>query len=154
MSNERRFLIILFNLFYVGGSCQSLNLNGLEKLPAKEYFDKKVEKRNGIKRTDKKKVTIMFLQDFSDTILVYKDSVLLMNKYVWHDSTIVSTDYTGENLTHQYSSGKSLITIIYKNQKKYLQFRMKREFPLYAIYVLLQNGLYAISARKNKMIIE
>lgn len=147
------YLTIALILYSFHGHTQLPELNEFQKCKAAIFNEKKATKKMRIERPDKNKVSIMFFQDFSDTVSVYFDSTLLFQKYLLHDTLLVSTDYTGESLSHLFTKKNNSILILYHTQKKYLQFNLERRFPLYSVHHYL-NKFCAISGRKSRIVIK
>lgn len=162
--------IICFAIF-ISGYSQALNLKGLEKLPVKEYTEEKDKKGDTIQRENKNIVILQFQQDFEDSVLVYKHNLLILYRYIKYDSAseregVINYKFS-DNFYFFYSGyanigvggsprsvnyggkGNIPITIIYKEQKKYIQFKLNRKFPLYVISFLKKDGQYTVSAKKS-----
>jgi hypothetical protein len=105
-----------------------------------------------IKRKNKDIISLYFFQDFSDTVIVYINNEEVMRRYVYHDSDLVSTKFTGETFSYLYSLKSNIITIAYKASKRYVEFVLDKRYPLYAIHAYEKNCF--VSGRKYQMIIK
>ena len=135
-SDNARFSKDLYNK-------QSLNLN----------FETDCSGRITIDRDSKNIVTFMFFQSKSDTVVVYLNDNKVFEKYIVHDSNLVSTDYTNVDLTKEYLANINNIVIVYKNAKSYFEFLLDKNYPVYGIYFLGDKYFY-VSGRKCQMIIK
>jgi hypothetical protein len=124
-----------FLVSFITMYCQTPDLPGVEKYKTQISFENHRKGRKKIKRKDTNVVSIGFFQSFSDTVEVYANNVMLMHKYVYHDSDLVSTDYTGIDFTAGYRDDiKNVITIVYRNKGRYIQFYLDKRYPYYTIH--------------------
>jgi hypothetical protein len=126
-----------------GFSRQIINLN----------FEKNCKGKATIKRKNKNVVTFMFFQVKSDTIAIYLNGKKVLEKYITHDSDLVSTNYTGVDFTYEYPNKENKIIIVYQHQKSFIEFTLDKHFPLYGIYFLDDKKFY-VTGRKCQMIIK
>jgi hypothetical protein len=152
-----KILIIITALFSsVSTYGQSPDFTGvipdsLRGMPYNLDFEKNCRGSKRIHRSDKTQVIFSFFQDISDTVSVYVNDKLVFNRFVFHDSDLVSTDYTGVSFTGFYKNKGNKIRITYAVHKNYIEFPLNRKYPLYAIYFLQKNRFY-VSGRKCIMI--
>lgn len=106
-----------------------------------------------IKRKNKSLVTFMFFQTTSDTVEIYINEKKVMERYIIHDSDLISTNYTGVDFTYEYPRNENKITILYRKQKSYIEFSLNKNFPFYGIYFLEDKKIY-VSGRKYQMTIK
>lgn len=126
-----------------GYSSQIINLN----------FEKNCKEKATIKRKNKNVVTFMFFQVKGDTVAVYVNEKKVMERYITHDSDLVSTNYTGIDFSYEYSNKENKIIIVYQQQKSFIEFALDKNFPLYGIYFLDDKKFY-VTGRKCQMVIK
>ena len=116
-------------------------------------FEKDCIDREEIKRKYKNQVTVMFFQDISDTVSLFINGKLAFHKFIFHDSDLVSTKYTGINFSHQYKAKNNLVKVKYYNSNRFIEFKLDKSYPLYSIqYYTLDS--FTVSARKCSMVLK
>lgn len=110
------------------------------------YKDKKKSKKSD--RCGR--VSIAFFQNFSDTITLYLNNIAIYRSYIFHDSSVVSSNFTDSITSIRLSNQiQDSITIVYENQNKYLKFPVNEKYILYTIHSY-SNGNCYVSARRKK----
>ena len=149
----RSILIVSLILFQQCALAQHIDLSTFKKLPPNQNFGRNCKGSKKIKRVNKDIVTLSFFQDFSDSIIIYVDQKEVVKKYLEHDSTLVSTDYTGYSFSSEFKKRKTIVTIAYLNEKKYCEFKLNKSFPLYSLHFYIAHG-YTVAGRKCVMILK
>jgi hypothetical protein len=72
-----------------------------------------------------------------------------MERYIFYDSNIVSSRYTGEHFSYEYNSDSNNVVVVFENKKKWIQFFLDKTYPYYAIYT--DDEACIISGRKYQM---
>jgi len=149
----RSVLIVLLILFQQLTTAQEMDISTFNKISSNESFETNCKGRKKIKRVNKNIVSLSFFQDFSDSIVIYVDHKEVARKYLEHDSTLVSTDYTGYSFSYEYVEKKTAVTIVYLNEKVYSEFKLNKNFPLYSLH-FYRTRFYTVSARKCLMVLK
>ena len=149
----RSILIVSLIFFQQLVTAQAMDLSTFKKLSPDENFERKCKGSKKIKRVNKNIVTLSFFQDFSDSIVIYFDHKEVARKYLEHDSTLVSTDYTGYSFSNEFRKERTLVGIVYLNEKKYCEFNLNKKFPLYSLHYYIRHG-YTVSGRKCLMVLK
>jgi len=143
-------LLIILNGFASKIFSQNPYLQGVTECNAKINYEKHSSKRQPIRRVEQHTVTFQFFQDFSDSVQFFVNGNLIMDKLILHDSTLVSTDYTGTSISYNLSCKKNRILIKYKYQNIFLTVEPKRKYLLYTIHVY-RNSNCLVAGRKYEL---
>ena len=143
-------LFIIMNGFVSIVLSQNLSLTGITQCPLKINYERKSKDKALINRIDKNKITFLFFQDFSDSVTFFVNGNLVMEKYVNHDSTLISTEYTGVSVAYNFCCKKNDILIKYKSQNFFLRFTVRKKWPLYTIHAY-RNLNCTVAGRKHQI---
>lgn len=129
------------------------DLSLYKKQEVKVGFEKDCRGWKKIKRENKNAVTFSFFQDISDTVSIYVNDVKVAENYLFHDSTLVSTDYTGFSFARVYDSSYNRIRLFYHQSSSFIEFDLDKKYPLYSIHFYAPSRFY-ISGRRCMMVIK
>lgn len=145
--------ILVFVSFVQGAFSQKPDLSIYRKQEVKLSFETNCHKKEKIKRENKNAVTFSFFQDISDTVSIYVNDVKVAENYLFHDSTLVSTDYTGFSFARVYDSSINRILLFYHQSSSFIEFDLDKKYPLYSIHFYAPSRFY-ISGRRCMMVIK
>lgn len=122
--------------------------DGMKNCLQAVYNDKKK-----VKKSDRNgRVSVAFFQNFSDTVTLFLNNIALYRNYIFHDTTLVSSNFT-DSIASISLSGQNTdtITIAYKNLNKFLKFPVSDKYVLYTIHSYM-NGNSFVSARRKRLL--
>jgi hypothetical protein len=151
MSFKLILFIVVFS-FSQAALSQEPRFSAYKKQDVLLSFEKNCHGRKKIKRENKNAVTFTFFQDISDTVSIYVNEVKVAENYLFHDSTLVSTNYTGFYFERVYDSSYNRIRLFYHQSSSFIEFDLDRKYPLYSIHFYAPSRFYVLG-RKCLMVI-
>ena len=121
--------------------------DGMQNCLKEVYKDKKK-----IRKSDRNgKISLGFFQNFSDTVAIFLNNTQLYRSYIFHDSTLVSSNFTDSIVAVSLSRRNAdTLTIYYKDLNKLLTFPVSDKYAWYTIHSY-KNGNCFVSARSHRM---
>ena len=148
MKKIKCVLLTLSILTLLSASGQVRLQDGMKNCLQAVYKDKKK-----VKKSDRNgRVSVAFFQNFSDTVTLFLNNVALYRNYIFHDTTLVSSNFTDSIASISLSGlNTDTITITYKNLNKFLKFPVSDKYVLYTIHSYM-NGNCFVSARRKRVL--
>ncbi len=129
------FLILVLFFFSCIAQKKFIDLSRFTKEEVKvEEISSKIDSSKLIKRNNNNIVQLSFFEIFDDSVLVYLNNHLICNENIYQkNNPYTSTGWSGLNLDINLNNSKNIVTIVLFKQKKYVQFEVSKQTPLYVI---------------------
>jgi hypothetical protein len=151
---QKNFRFLLLAIIVIGQGCffkktNRIDLAGLTREQVKiENGNPNIDSAKIIRRHNNDLVTLSFFEEFNDTLIVYLNNKEKGRFFVHtKNNPYTSSGYSGIDLNLLSAKPKGMVIVRLLGQKKYIEFEISREYPLYIIQ--RYSGIWYVRSTKE-----